>query len=116
MAEMPTSVQVGPFRFRVTTDRAEINRFRVENGDAHMVGQARLHEQVIAIDPALVLDQRRDTLLHEIRHVVDMVTGVYSGERETAEQNITRSTSTLLDTLRRNPALVACLVAEDEGG
>ena len=113
MADMPTVVQVGPYRFTVKIDRAEIDKARVAAEDWCRIGVCRRWDLDLVITPETAPDVQAETLVHEVLHAIWMVVrGPTKGLTE--ETFIGHLAPTLLDTLRRNPALVAYLI--DTGG
>lgn len=108
---LPTEIIVGPFVYTVSTDENEMLRTcREERTDLLGFSDHRLLR--ILIRPDQADGMARDTMLHEIVHVVASVSGLaedWGSERE--EQIVQRMTPLLLDVLRRNPKLVAHLTA-----
>ena len=106
---LPEKVTIGPLVFRVTDDTAEHNQGVVE--DLHdTYGRIRYSKGLIILDPNQTDAHKRITLLHEIMH------GCWHlGDRshKNDEKAIRSLTAPLLDVLRRNPDLVAYLLAED---
>lgn len=108
---MPARIQIGPFGFMVTTDAAALAEAR-RNGNDGRLGETDTLRLTMAIDDTLPGDQVRDTLLHETLHA--MVYALGGWPKEVEEERMVRSLATLLlDTLRRNPGLVAHLMSED---
>ena len=64
------------------------------------------HRIRIRTDASISEDEARDTLLHEVIHVIARLADVQWKERD-----IRLFATVLLDTLRRNPALVEALLA-----
>jgi hypothetical protein len=71
-----------------------------------MIGHTEHHMQVITIQASVSEDVARDTLLHETLHAIEAV-----GHIEIGEKIIDSLATILLDTLRRNPALVVALLS-----
>lgn len=104
---MPTEIEIGPFTYDVSLDEADIDELAPE-AFAAIDPMALL----IALEPAQGEDQMRDSLLHEILHGIVFATGVDQDiDAETIERLIRPLSTGLLDVLRRNPAVVAFLVA-----
>ena len=106
---IPDSIQIGPYRFRVEATQSAIDRQRVESGRQNRVGQLDIRHALIHVDPTLQPDVLADTLLHEVLHGVWAAVGLPEEKLE-AEQVVGALTPLLLDTLRRNPALVDYLL------
>jgi hypothetical protein len=110
---LPKTVQVGPFTYSVSDSEVDALRSKVDEENAHNVGRSDHSKQTITIDPSQGDDQKADTLLHEVLHAVWAATGLYQTPAAKHEEVIvTTLSTTLLDTLRRNPALVSALVGE----
>lgn len=108
---MPERVQIGPFHWRVTTDAADVARMRHEANDGRYA-QTDKSRLTITVDTDRPADQVADSLLHETLHALVWVAGGWP-KGLTEEDAVRRYCSLLLDTLRRNPALVAYLTSED---
>ena len=74
------------------------------------------HDQlVIVIDGRAPGGVRRDTLLHELLHVVTEITGLHFKWGDERDEEIVRRLSPiLLELLRRNPDAVAYLMDNDQ--
>lgn len=87
------------------------------HGDEHTIGATNVDAGIMRVrgGKELSADQERDTLLHEVIHAVLSLTKL-DGQRdhfktsEASERIVTVLSTHLLDTLRRNPALVEYLV------
>lgn len=111
-APMPERIQIGPFAFGVSGDPKAIAEAR-RNGEDGRLGETDPVKLTIVIDTDLPSGQIRDSVLHETLHAVVYTAGKW--EKGIAEeQAIARFCPLLLDTLRRNPALVAYLMADDD--
>jgi len=100
----PSSVQVGPYKYRVIVSKMAIIKANADAKDSR-VGESDHSKQIITIDPKLGPDQLVETLLHEVLHAVNQV-----GGRFLDEDDVLRLSPLLLDTLRRNPELVEYLL------
>ncbi len=109
MLQLPEQVQIGPYLCTVDQS-SEIGRsLHAED----LSGKSDLTAQTIAVDPEQGPDSLRDTLLHEVMHLVWGVWGLGSGPAKEHEELVVTAFATgLLDTLRRNPALVQALLSE----
>jgi hypothetical protein len=115
MAPRPLHVDIGPHRYAVCWDEAAIDRLRVERDEAKLAGLIHYAGLKITVDPRQGKTHQRRALLHEVVHGILDVTGWNSvgPEKPDADDFIVRIDSMLLDTLRRNPALVAWLTEPD---
>lgn len=109
--EPPTKIQVGPYAYDVDISPEAGARAKVGEQNAHTVGNCDHSNQRINIDSEQGPDQLADTVLHEVLHAVWSTTGLHLGPAAKHEELAVGALSTLLlDTLRRNPALVSYLV------
>ena len=106
---LPESIEIGPISYKIEHNRDAVTRWRAAEGDPYLAGTIRYRESIIAIDPDLPLGQKRLALLHEVVHGVLQMLGINAVNNEDV---VTPVASLLLDTLRRNPALVAFLTEE----
>ena len=111
-ARVPERLQVGPFAFTVTTDASAVARMRHEANDGRYA-QTDLSHLQITVDAELPAGQVRDSMLHETLHAVIATAGGWPKELS-EEDAVRRFAPLLLDTLRRNPHLVAFLTSEPE--
>lgn len=109
--KIPKSIEIGPFTFRVSTDEAELLRWKAED-QADLAGRYDEATLSITIDGTHAVGFQRDTLLHEALHALFGMTALEHelGDKQT-EHIIRALTPALLDMLRRNPALISFLVA-----
>lgn len=111
MEPIPAHVQVGPHRYTVVADAAKADELNTNHGQT----DNRLAR--IVIHPGQARTQLRDTLLHETLHAIldgagmanDGVSVSLPGDEELV---VSRLSPLLLDTLRRNPDLVAVLLED----
>lgn len=111
-APLPRAVQVGVFRYRITTD-PEVLRTIERQERAPCFGGANHRTLTLAVDTSVPPDQQRDTLWHEVRHAISNLAAI-GGEPLAEEEYVERTCSLELLVLRSNPALVAFLLAEDD--
>jgi hypothetical protein len=112
MMQPPSRVIVGPFPYVVLTDPKHVAKARRRAHDGRLGETDTTHLQIM-VDAELPVAQVRDTVLHEVLHAVTWTVGGWrKGDGE--DDYIGRVSPILLDTLRRNPQLVAYLTAEDE--
>ena len=97
----PQSVTVGPVAFAIKADEEVTDA-------ARCWGRIDYARQSISIDPRAGDDHIAVTVLHETLHALCHIAGI--GDKDTEEQMVTKMSPLLLDTLRRNPALVAYLM------
>ena len=107
-SKLPEVVYVGPYALNVVvTEPPELND--ADNPDMKLSGRLRLEDNAVLVSPSQSGVYLADTLLHEVLHAVWAVAGGWSWDID--EERVIYSMSTvLLDTLRRNPALVDFLV------
>lgn len=114
--DMPESIQVGPHRYTVEATGAAITKARAREGPT-VVGHHDANALVLTVDPDLPHSQQADTVLHEVMHAVlysvDVDRVLVNHEAGLDEHLICAVTPILLDTLRRNPDLVAFLITDD---
>lgn len=96
---MPALIQIGPYLYSVEL---------VEFEDPSRLGDIRYGQERIRISRDSAPNQQRDSLLHEVIHGCFQVSGC--SEQDWNEQATSVLTTVLLDTLRRNPALVDYLM------
>lgn len=112
MTALPQVIQVGPTRYTVKSDEMAALTAKNQEKNANCVGSCNHSAQEILIDPNQGPDQTADTVLHEVLHAVFAAVGAHEGPLGRYEEQIVAALSTtLLDTLRRNPDLVAYLTA-----
>lgn len=96
-------------------DEAAINRISVDD-DNELDGDCDKRRGVITIRPGLSHDAEAEVLLHEVLHAVTGSVGLDETLGADTDEKVVRAiTPTLLDTLRRNPALRAYLFGETSG-
>jgi hypothetical protein len=108
----PKRINVGPFVYDVTFDRATMDA-RVREESTALIGHHDGAVLTIDIDPDQAVGQARDTLLHELLHAIADVTGLSEAWGDREEEFVGRLSPAILDTLRRNPKLVRYLIADD---
>jgi len=113
MTELPAVVQVGPMRYSVVADKAKCDAEAVDTG-RRVMGYSDHSALEIAVKAGMARDQEADTVLHEVLHCCLRQSDGELGN-EVEERVVGSLSPLLLDTLRRNPALVAYLTAEGEG-
>jgi hypothetical protein len=101
--ELPSVVQVGPYTYRVTTEKKEPTE--------ELFGECDVHNQVVYLYPGQARDSMADSLLHEILHACWACTGMHDGKYN-EEQVVRGLTTWLLLVLRDNPELVEYLTYE----
>jgi hypothetical protein len=112
--QLPQTVQVGPYRYRLEVDGAAIAQARSEERDDR-VGHHDAKASRLVVDPDQSADCVADTVLHELLHAIWFMAGLQQGRAAPYEESVVATLSpALLDTLRRNPELVAFLAAATE--
>jgi hypothetical protein len=104
---MPGAIQIGPLEYTITEDELERLRSDVQEGMVATYGRIRYGSCQIQIDPDQSIQHKRAGLLHEVLHGCWHQIG---GDVPYEEEAIQRLCMPLLDTLRRNPQLVAFLM------
>jgi hypothetical protein len=108
MPTLPNKVTIGPLVYRITDDEVEHLREVTAEGDTW--GTIKYGHGLIVLNPEQSDSHKRLSLLHECLHGCWHLTEFAHQEDE---DPIRRITGPLLDVLRRNPDLVAYLLAED---
>ena len=107
---LPKQIQIGPLVYEVKTDKTTINQATVD-GSTTFWAHIRFGQLDILIDADQQLHHQQMTLLHEVLHGCFHVTMLDKKWEETAVRLLS---GPLLDTLRRNPDLVAFQLAHAE--
>lgn len=103
---LPAFIQVGPIRYSLKIDQAALDHTGTGKS-----GSTLHNSQAILLCDNEGPDQQADTVLHETLHAILAQTyGELSVDED--ERIISALSPLLLDTLRRNPDLVAYLVGE----
>lgn len=108
---IPATITVGPHTYAVVVDENAINaRSREEKTD--LLGQHDPINLTITLRPEQAPSTLVETLLHEVLHALLSQTGIVADiGNEEEEKAVNRLAPLLLDTLRRNPALVEFLTS-----
>ncbi len=109
----PAHVQVGPFRYRVTSKQATLDAVRRDDPTLFS-GRTDTAALRILLDlnQCDAADTVRVTLLHEVLHAVWSLVGLdVDIDDNVEEQIVNRMAPALLDVLQRNADLVAFLAA-----
>lgn len=103
---LPPSVRVGPYVFTV----AVVDQYDEEDP----FGWTDWKRELIVVDRNLPAITRRDTLLHEVLHVVNWASGLQERLGVDEEELVTRQLSPwLLMLMRDNPELIKFLQGGD---
>jgi hypothetical protein len=112
----PKSLKIGPYTYRVTTKKADLDRQGVRDQGSN-AGYSQVSSQVIAVrtttaagDEKVGRDYAASTLLHEVLHQCLAVAG-FRMDSEAEENVILAMETPLLQTLRDNPELLAYLTS-----
>lgn len=108
MSKLPESVELVGQHFAI--EEVDKDAGVLRDGDAIGVGRSMLTQQRLLIGGEQGVDQTRDTLLHEILHALVGIVGMFDKAKD-EERVVAGLTPLLLDALRRNPKVVAYLVA-----
>lgn len=104
---IPKQLQIGPTIYRVKSKKKDLNKVQIEMKET-VAGCVRFQEQTIYLDKNQGSDQLADTLLHEVIHAC--LQPLFGMDDDTEEAFVRTLSPGLLDTLRRNPELVAFLM------
>ncbi len=108
---LPERVTIGPIVYNVANDIATYAQSVVDTNE-QVYGRVNYGDVQIILDPKQHDQHKRVALLHEIIHACWHVTDPL--DPNCCEEMAVRAiTGPLLDTLRRNPDLIAYLLAED---
>lgn len=109
MSDLPQTITIGPLIYTVKADEASHAR-EVWKSSKDSWGAINYGPGEIILDPEQSTQHRRAALLHEILHGCWHITDPQVDYEEAAIRILTLP---LLDTLRRNPDLVAYLTTPD---
>lgn len=112
---LPTNIKIGPFYYSVYCDAPSWYCGQltiVDQPRPYGYGFTHHKSESIYLNPNLEIMTMRDTLWHEIKHVVFRVAGFVEEDKFTEEFAIERSTAIELGILRDNPDLVAYLLGD----
>lgn len=109
MVSHPTQITIGPLTYTVTSDEADYAR-AVASEKVELYGAINYGAGRITLSPHQSPAHQRGALLHEALHAIIHLTDPSIEEEERLVRTICLP---LLDTLRRNPALVAYLTEPD---
>lgn len=107
---LPKTIEIGPLTFTVTDNEAVHARNVVKSSEDPW-GRVDYGKGEIVLRPEQALPHQRMVLLHEVMHGCWHLTDC---THEGDEKAILALAAPLLDVLRRNPDLVAYLIATDE--
>lgn len=109
MHGLPSAIQVGPIRYRVSATEEDAKRYLYEGSTLQYSGRSVHTDQLIVLGTTEGLDRCADTLLHEVLHALSSVFHL-----ELKEGLVANMSAPLLDMLRRNPELVKYLTDGSE--
>ena len=108
----PALLDIAGTPYEVRWDEASINR-AMRDASEHLSGSTDTQQQKILVNPDLGPMQQRRTLLHEVLHAVWECSGLHAAVDGSNEEPVIRGLEApLLETLRRNPKLIAYLLEE----
>lgn len=111
---LPRSIVVGPFTYRVHHSKKEWKKFE----EQECAGQTCISSSNIYLNPQITGPVLKEVLLHETLHACWHLAGnvddlIHKPNQEVREEAAVRVMSTpLLQVLRDNPLLVAYLLAD----
>ena len=111
MARIPERLQIGPYRYSVEVSTEAIDAESVRSGaglPGSMSGRHLPSQGKILLSEEPSPDYTADTLLHEVLHALMHACGLNLGDQE--EDACLALSPILLDTLRRQPDLLAYLL------
>lgn len=113
-----TEIEIGAVTWRVSQNEAEIAA-KIEHigGPAQentvVAGLTDCFSGAIHVHPGQSESQQRNTLWHEVFHACyDVIGGMRLGAEPSEDDVIMQVSSTLLATIRNNPALMLALLAD----
>jgi hypothetical protein len=104
---MPTAVQIGPMRYSIEQDKAKLNAYCLEQTGAYC-GYCDHQNLEIVVDPKSAVAKQRETLTHELLHALLAASSI-GHDLPNNEPFVAKFAPWLLDTLQRNPEVVAYL-------
>jgi hypothetical protein len=126
----PSTVRVGPVRYRILFDADEIKRVSDEadlEADSEWTAFSDHRVNIIGIDPKSHPDQQRASLVHELLHCCLRFSGAWPNtyakltakagkdyDIPVEEFTVGATAYPLLSVLRDNPELLAWLTASDD--
>ena len=114
IAAIPQHLQVGPFTYEVAVDQARIDRAGHE-AHTEYAGLSNHERLTIVLMQGLAVEVERETLLHEVLHCVVNAAGRPSSRGPLEQEEwVLAASPGLLDTLLRNPQLIAYLLGHEE--
>lgn len=113
--DVPTSVVVGPFKYKVLCDaQARLRAVEHAADGKGLLGYTNPNLLEITVAEQLPRQMQQETLLHELLHAIAHVTGLAIEWGDDEEQTICRLSPILLDMLQRNVELVDYLTLVDD--
>lgn len=113
-----TEIEIGAVTWRVSQNEAEIAA-KIEMIGGHdkentvIAGLTDCFSGAIHVHPGQSESQQRNTLWHEVFHACyDVIGGMRLGPEPSEDDVIMQVSSTLLATIRNNPALMLALLAD----
>jgi hypothetical protein len=107
-------MQIGPVSFSITEDKTEYLEYSKNNEPHNAYGYMDYCSQRIILDKKQGPDNKADTLLHEIMHVIfTQVGGKEAFDDDDEEKIIIMFSTGLLDVMRRNKHVVEYLMGEE---
>lgn len=108
MAELPAVVNLGPFAYKVTSDKADWRALGKGMLKNHW-GYTEHTTATIYVHPGANRTLQRVTLLHEILHAAAFAGGVLDTRKRPEEAWVSMASPPFLDALTRSPGLVEFL-------
>lgn len=112
--QRPDSVWIGPFLIKIIWDSGLLAKDAQESGMPSLAGISDGSNLYIILDERLPEPKARDTLLHEIMHIMWYQAAIRNVENPTEEFIIDTMSLFLLTMMRNNPDVVAYLVGSND--
>ncbi len=107
---LPPEIKIGPYNYRIQISETAIAAASVV-AQRGLIGSCDRRQTTLIIKPGLSPTMEVSTVLHEVIHAITDSTGLTETITHELEETIVNALApTLLDTLRRNPQLVAYLL------
>ena len=112
--QRPESIWVGPFLINVSWDAGELSKQSYEADMPQVLGLSDATNLFIVMDDRLPEPKARDTLLHEVLHLILNQVSFRNVENPTEEFIVDAIATHMIMLLRTNPDLVAYLVGSTD--
>lgn len=93
--KIPKKIKIGPHTYKIKYQKGMSKNHSV-------LGQTRMLDGVIAIDPEQIQTQLEDTFIHEILHAINMQVEFVNRDRDVEESAIIKLSPLLLQIIKEN--------------